>query len=176
MGQAIKYENTTVDPSVSAMQIGQLVQRYGGSRFEMQWNDRGRLIGVRFAIRHDRLGEVPVRLMASIENVEGLIRERRPYSSRMRKTRAQWAEWCADVAYRVAWRQLKDFVEQALLAVETGLFPLHEAFMAQVETPDPETGEPITVGELFGRHAVLESSGLRLLPSPVVEAEYEVEA
>lgn len=173
--QAIKYESTKVDPTQSASEIAQLVNRYGGSRFEMLWDEFARLRGVRFAIRHERLGEVPVRLMAATHNVEAVILKRKPYSRRMRRTKSEYEAEVRDTAYRVAWRQLKDFVEQSLLAVETGLFPLHEAFMAQVETPDPETGEPITVGELFERHAVLESAGLRLLPAPVVEADWEVE-
>lgn len=176
MTQAIKYESTSIDPTKSATEISQLVQRYGGSRFEMLWGEDGRLYGIRFAIRHDELGEVPVRLIARVENVEALIHERKPWNRRMRRTRGEYEEEVRDTAYRVAWRQLKDFVEQSLLAVETGLFPLHEAFMAQVETPDPETGQIVTVGELFARHAVLEASGLRLLPAaPVMDAEYEVE-
>lgn len=173
--QAIKYETTKVDPTQSASEIAQLVQRYGGSRFEMLWDEFGRLRGVRFAIRHERLGEVPVRPMSATKNVEAVILKRKPWNRRMRRSRTQWEAEVRDIAYRVAWRQLKDFVEQSLLAVETGLFPLHEAFMAQVETPDPETGEAITVGELFERHAVLEGAGLRLLPAPVVEAEWQVE-
>ena len=173
MSQAIKYETTKVDPTRSASEIAALVQRYGGSRFEMMWDEWGQLTGVRFAIRHERLGEVPVRLMASVERVTAMIQKRRPYSTRQRRTRIEWAEWTKEVAYRVAWRQLKDFVEQALFAVETGLFPLHEAFMAQVETPDPETGEPITVGQLFERHASMGEGGLRLLPAPTVEAQWE---
>lgn len=176
MSQPIKYATTKIDPTQSAGEIAQLVQKYGGSRFEMMWDGQGRLIGIRFAIRHERLHEVPVRLMAAIENVEAIVRERQPYSRRMRRTRSEWEEETRVQAYRIAWRQLKDFVEQSLLAVETGLFPLLDAFMAHVETPDPETGEPSTVGQLFDRHATLTSSGLRLLPPGIQEADYEIEA
>lgn len=175
MSQSIKYESTTIDPTQSAAEIAALVQKYGGSRFEMMWDEFARLVGIRFAIRHERLGEVPVRLMAQIENVTAYVLAAKPWNRRMRRRAEQYKADVRAQAYRIAWRQLRDFVEQSLLAVETGLFPLHEAFMAQIETPDPATGESITVGELFERHAVLESSGLRLLQAPVVEGEYEVE-
>lgn len=176
MSQPIKYANTRVDPTQSASEIASLVQRYGGSRFEMRWDDRARLVGIRFAIRHERLGEVPVRLMAAIDNVERIMREREPYSSRMRRSKAQWDKDTTDRAYRIAWRQLKDFVEQSLFAVETGLFPLLDAFMAHVETPDPDTGAPITVGELVAGRGTLERGGIRFLPiPPTTEAEWEIE-
>ena len=169
MAQAIKYQTTTVDPGKSASEIQQLVQKYGGTRCEIRWDGAGQVVGVRFAIRHDRLGEVPVSLKARTDRIYEILQGSRRYKHRHREQdRAQ--------AYRIAWRQLKDFVEQALLAVHTGLFPLHEAFMAAVETVDPETGETTTVGELFDRHAVLEAGVLRLNPGPpVLDVEYELE-
>jgi hypothetical protein len=176
--QAIKYEGTTVDPAKSAAEIAGLVQKYGGTRFEMKWDQYSRLQGVRFAIRHERLGEIPVRLMAQIANVEKYLLKKRPWSYSMRKTKAQHEAEMRDTAYRVSWRQLKDFVEQSLLAVETGLFPLHEAFMAQVEMEDPAGGDPITVGQLFEAQATRGRGGALLMlaaPAPTVEADYEFE-
>lgn len=168
--QAIKYETTTVDAGKSASEIAQLVQTYGGSRFEMQWGEDGLLTGIRFALRHPKLGEVPVRLTARTERIEEILRG---------VSKWRWDHQGRKLhAYRIAWRQLKDFVEQQLLAVKTGLFPVHEVFMAQVEARDPDTGEMVTVGELVERHgAIAPGGGLRLLPAPpTIEAVYEVEA
>ena len=164
--QAIKYQTTTIEPTKSASEIQMLVQRYGGTRCEIQWDYRGRVTGVRFAIRHERFGEVPVRLAAKVERIAYLLRTK----TSVARDRVD------DQAYRIAWRQLRDFVEQALLAVETGLFPLHEAFMASVETEDPETGECITWGDLLERHGSGGPGGLRLLPPAphVVEGSFEV--
>lgn len=174
--QAIKYEGTEVDPGKSASELGQLVQKYGGSRFEMQWDDHGLLTGLRFAIRHPKFGEIPVRLVARTERIAQLLLKAHPYQWGRVSRVDHDARWKVQ-AYRIAWRQLKDFVEQQLLAVETGLFPVHEVFMAQVETRDPETGATITVGELMERHATTApGGGLRLLPAPrTVDADFEVE-
>ena len=85
----------------------------------MAWGDHG-LRGVRFAIQTEH-GEVPVRLGARVERVAEIIRQKKPYSHRMRRNRLEYEKWVEEeLAYRIAWRQLKDFVEQALLAVETG--------------------------------------------------------
>lgn len=167
MAQAIKYQSTTVEPIKSAGEIQTLVQKYGGTRCEIRWDQHGHIIGVRFAIRHERFGEVPVRLTAKTDRIFEILQEPRRSHDRGKKAAIDRAQ-----AYRIAWRQLRDFVEQALLAVETGLFPLHEAFMAAVETEDPDTGEVITWGEMLERHGAGGPGGLKLLGSgaPVVEA------
>lgn len=175
--QAIKYEATTIDPGKSAAELAQLVQRYGGSRFEMQWGDDGLLTGIRFALRHPKLGEVPVRLAARTDRIAEILAKAKPYKWEMRSTREEHAAAQKMQAYRIAWRQLRDFIEQQLLAVETGLFPVHEVFMAQIETRDPVSGDLVTMGELLERHAAISpGGGLRLLPAPpTIDAEYEVE-
>ena len=165
MSQAIKYESTTVEPEQSAAEIMQLVRKYGGTRFEMAWGDHG-LRGVRFAIQTEH-GEVPVRLEARVERVAEIIREKKPYSPQMRRTEEQYRAWVEqELAYRIAWRQLRDFVEQSLLAVETGLFDIAGAFMANVEVWDDESDEVVTMAELVARRMSLQpgSGALRLLP------------
>lgn len=165
--QKIKYQGTTVEATKSAQELCGLVQKYGGTRFEMQWKD-GLLSGVRFALKHEKLGQIPVRLEARITKIEDLLY--RLTSMSREKSKEQ--------AYRIAWRQLKDFVEQQLLAIETGLFPVHEVFMAQVETRDPVSGELVTMGDLLERHAAIApGGGIRLLPAPpTLDADFEVEA
>ena len=162
--QVIKYQTTTVDAVKSAGQIQGLVQRYGGTRCEIRWDNEGRVTGVRFAIRHDRFGEVPVRLRARTKTIEDVL---------WSKT-SMGRDRCAAQAHRIAWRQLRDVVEQLLFAVDTGLFLPHEAFMSSVETEDPETGETLTWGELLERHGSGGPGGLKLLASgsepPVIEA------
>ncbi len=161
MAQAIKYQSTEIASTKSATQIATLIQKYGGTRFEQRWGRRGVLTGVRFAIKTQMYGEVPVRLTARTATIYKILSDKTAWDE----------ERCHMQADRIAWRQLKDFVEQALFAVETGLFDLAEAFMAHVETYDGN--EVVTIGELFRRHgAVLEPGGaLMLNPGEVVEAE-----
>lgn len=157
--QAIKYQSTTIDPWKSAAEIAALVRKYGGTRFEQQWGERGEMLGIRFGIRDERMGEVPVILRAQTERIEEILRGAVPRTWLKQEIREQ--------AQRIAWRQLKDFVEQALLAVETGLFPLAAAFMAHIEVEDEETGAPIALIEAFATRGRLGSRGhgVRLLPA-----------
>ena len=165
MSQAIKYESTEIEPEESAAEIMQLVRKYGGIRFEMVWGELG-LRGVRFAIETPQ-GQVPVRLEARVERVAEIIRQKKPWSHRMKRNRFEYDKWVEEeLAYRIAWRQLRDFVEQALLAVETGLFDIAGAFMASVEVWDDRTDEVVTMAELVARRMSLQpgSGALRLLP------------
>lgn len=160
MAQTIKYESTKISAVQSAGEIATLVHRYGGTRFEQRWDPHtGELFGIRFAIQVEEQGEVPVRLTARTETIEEILRDARgPRSSTTdAEIRAK--------AQRIAWRQLKDFVEQALLAVETGLFDLAAAFMAHVEVWDEEHDETVTMAELVSRRASLQPGdrGIRLL-------------
>ncbi len=166
MSQAIKYESTEIEPEQSATEIMRLVRAYGGTRFEMIWGNHHGLRGIRFSIQTEH-GEVPVRLEAQVERVAEIIRQKKPYSYRMRRTEEQYRAWIEEeLAYRIAWRQLRDFVEQALLAVETGLFDIAGAFMGSVEVWDDESDEVVTMAELVARRMSLQpgSGALRLLP------------
>ncbi len=153
MSQAIKYESTTVEPEQTATEIMRLVRKYGGVRFEMVWGERG-LRGVRFAIQTEH-GEVPVRLEARVERVAEIILQKKPYSYRMKHDRLEYEKWVEEeLAYRIAWRQLRDFVEQSLLAVETGLFDLAGVFMGSVEVWDDEADEVVTMAELVASRSI----------------------
>lgn len=124
------------------------------------------LTGVRFALRVPDLGEVPVRLTAASETISGILLTNQPWSQRSRSTREEHARLIEAQAHRIAWRQLRDFVEQALLAVETGLFPIGSAFMAHMEVWDEQREETVTMAELVASRAHLGAAerGILLLP------------
>lgn len=168
--QAIKYETTTVGAAQSAGEIADLVRKYGGSRFEMRWGEFGELTGVRFAIRDQDLGEVPVRLEAQTDKIRDILQRSRPWTSRTRATKDQYLVEVREQAYRIAWRQLKDFVEQALLAVETGLFPIGHAFMASIEMYDQASDETVTMAELFSRRVSLAAGDRGMLMAAGADA------
>ena len=77
MSQAIKYQQTTIPAEKSAAQIQALVAKYGGTRCEVKWDEKGNVTSVRFAIRHERFGEVPIRLVAKTETIFKILQETR---------------------------------------------------------------------------------------------------
>lgn len=158
MAQSIKYEKTEIDPAKSVAEIGELVRKYGGSRFEQLWGEAGEVSGVRFAIRHEEIGELPISMTARTGEIERILTASGYATGRTLEQKRERPERVASQARRVAWRHLKDLTEQLLLAVELGLRSLPAAFMADIETFDESTGETVTMYEFFERHAAVSGS------------------
>ena len=154
--QLVKYQETTVDAEASVAHITALVKRYGGTRFEQLWDETGGVAGVRFAIRHPTVGELPVSLQLKTGEIERILSSGGFLRSLPRDERM---ERIATQAERIAWRHEKDLIEQLLLSVTLGTRSLEGAFMAEIETWDERTGETVTMEEMFSRRAVLSSSG-----------------
>lgn len=153
---AIKYQETEVPAERSIGQITTLIREYGGTRFEQIWGEDGRVLGIRFAIRHPQIGELPVSLTTKYTQIERILHEAGLWRS-MSNTRR--SERIGRQAERIAWRHTKDLTEQLLLSVRLGLRTLPAAFMADVEVLDEHTGETVTMFELFERSAELSASG-----------------
>lgn len=154
--QAVKYQETTVEAFKSVSEIADLIRRYGGTRFEQVWGEDGRILAVRFAMRHPEIGEVPVALTVKTTQVKRILLESsylKSYSPEQRRERIQRQ------AERIAWRHTKDLTEQLLLSVELGLRSLPAAFLADLEAYDEIAGETVTMGELIERRAALSASG-----------------
>lgn len=157
--QVIKYQDTKVEVEKTVSELAVLIKRYGGSRFEQAWTPSGGVEGVRFAIRHETLGELPVNLTAKTAQIRRIMKEAGlwktyPKAERERKLETQ--------AQRIAWRHLKDLTEQLLLAVSLGLKTLPEAFLADVEMLDAQTGETVRMGEFLERRASVGPGGLEI--------------
>ena len=108
------------------------------------------MLGVRFAIRHPQIGELPVSLMLKTGEIERILAAE---STRVAAHRRR------EQAERIAWRHEKDLIEQLLLSVHLGTRSLQGAFMAEIEAWDDVAGETVTLGELFARRAELSPTG-----------------
>lgn len=153
MTQAIKYQTTEVDPAKSVAQIAELVRRYGGSRFETLWSESGEVTGIRFAIRHQEIGELPVCMTVRTGEIERILASSGYATGRTPAQKRERPQRIARQAERIGWRHVKDLTEQLLLAVELGLRSLPAAFLADVEAYDEATGQTVAFYELFERRA-----------------------
>lgn len=143
---------TKVPVRRSVDQIRGLVERFGSREFTCYYDDANEPIGVAFKIKDPNLDVVlPVRLVAPTATVRARIRT---YKAN-------------EQAQRVAWRNLHDFVRASLIAVETGILTLGEAFLASVVVTDPKTGTERRFGELVAGGdflAISPGGGVRALP------------
>lgn len=164
MVQAVKYQSTTVKVDKTLGELGELIRNYGGSRFEQIWNDDGGTMGIRFAIRHPQIGELPVTMTQKTGEIERILRANGYKKSASSKEVREQAE-------RIAWRHTKDLTEQLLLAVKLGQRSLPGAFMADIEVSDGSSEASVTLEEWFSSRAAISAGGrVELLQSDNVIA------
>lgn len=169
MAQKIKYQDTTVDPMASAAQIAALISRYGARSFGQHYAEDGSLSGVHFVLRVQDAGDLPVMLRAPSQTIEAIL-----WGGKIPAPAASWDKAgqakrikVHEQALRIAWRHLKDYIEQSLLAVQTGLFPVGAAFMAHMEGWDSESGQTRPFYEIAAARLRLSGNGrgVVLLPA-----------
>lgn len=109
-----RFYTTSIPAGRTASEIGEIVREYGARRYQVEFDDAGEPVGLGFTMEVPAIGSVPVLLKAQIE---GLARR---------------LDGDRDQARRVAWRQLKSYVEMTLELVENGVKEFHEVFLGDV--------------------------------------------
>jgi len=167
--QFIASLETDVPAVRSIGHIQALVERFGALEFVTVYDPSGtgRPIGVRFKVRDPHITQedaehratlglppahLPVDLTAPFETIYKALLDGRtgwvPDEKRAR-VRAQ--------AERVAWRNLHDYVRAGLIAVQTGILTLGEAFLANVTVELPD-GRSARFGTLVAERGMIGSS------------------
>ena len=159
MSQVIKYESTNVPATKSAMQIGELCQKYGCLAFETRWSDNGRVSGVKFRLKTEH-GTMRIKLDVPVDKVFDILWEKKLRSGgRSSKTRDQ----VFATAERIAWRHMRDLVEQTLLCSKLGLRTPAASFMADIIVEDGTAREK-TFGEVMAEIGEFTPAGLLKMP------------
>lgn len=124
----VKSGNTQVSVGRTQAELEKILRRYGASAFSISQDYDGGTATVQFRVPEapDSDVFVPVRLVVEIPRVVELLKE-----GAGPRTRRSADVWYAQ-AERVGWRHLVLWVEAALVAVETGLQTVSEAFLAQM--------------------------------------------
>lgn len=137
-----RFWTTEVDAAKSVAEIGELLRKHGVRRCTTDWDSNGEPVAILFTMPVAALEgrHVPVRLAAQTLPLQQRMRE----AGVRGNLRAQ--------ACRVAWRQLKAWIEMSLEAAANGVKPFHEVFLADVVL-DPEDPEGGRVADLFEKRA-----------------------
>lgn len=159
----MKYRSTEVPVSRSVSKIERMIVEYGAGQFTKTYDGQS-ITGISFTLVADRWGipELPIEISLATDDV--LDRIWMSYSVTHRNRQGIEKEQYREHAEKMAWRQMKDLVEQLLLAFETGIMNPVEMFFGYVVVTDPETGQTRGMGELFLEKGLLTpAAGGRLL-------------
>jgi hypothetical protein len=144
--QRIKAVDTSVSVNRSQGQLEKILRRYGASGFSITQDYEAGTAAVAFRVPESPGADVyiPVRMAVPIHQVKARLKANA--GPRTRRREADWFEQ----AERIAWRHLVLCVEAMLVAVETGIQTISEAFLAHMLIED-ETGEQARVYDMFER-------------------------
>jgi hypothetical protein len=154
---------TEVPVSRSVDQIRALVERFRAREFRTIYGPTGSPVAVRFTITDPHLpkdgdhdGVFTVELAAPTDVLYRMIHgKRRNFSGQfVARDRAQ--------AERVAWRQLHDMIRASLIAVQSGIVTLGEAFFANLIVTDG-AGREARMAEVLLTSRLLTAGNGRLM-------------
>lgn len=119
--------STTVTALKSIGEIQGILVARGAKAIIMNYDDTGEPVGLSFLIK-TQFGDMPFRLPANTELVQKVLNRQRVRTSVTR-----------EMASRVAWRILKDWVRAQMAILETEMVTIDQIFLPYLEARDGKT-------------------------------------
>ena len=114
--------------------IHKTLQAFGCTKFgHMTDSERGEVL-VQFEYR-----SMPVSVRASINGYAAAMLKRKPYTHRMRQSRADYERSVKEQATISVYSVLRDWIKGQVTAVETGILSFEGAFLGQIMLPSGQT-------------------------------------
>lgn len=112
---AIKNYSTTVPASRTVGQIQALLSKHGASQVSIYYGEAGAVLGITFSL-NDAYGSHNFRLPSRVEAVKSVLK-------------SQKVKCTDEHAERVAWRNIKDWIDAQIALMETGQVQASEVMM-----------------------------------------------
>ena len=130
---ALPYQNSTSGRSAMD-EIRKTVQAFGCSKFAPMEDFAAGNVTIQFEYR-GRL----VQITANAKGYAAAWLRENPYTSRMRRTKAEHETRALEQGQIAVWSILRDWIKGQLTAVETGILTFEGAFLGQILLPTGET-------------------------------------
>lgn len=118
-------------------QLQHTLGQHGAKRISFDYGDDGQVQGVRFVIQvEDRF--LPVQLPARVDQAQAVLK-RQYESGAISHKRGKEKTYGWEQAYRVAWRNILDWVEAQMALLEIGMARMEEVFLLYLVTASGET-------------------------------------
>ena len=107
---------------------------HGAKHISFEYGDDGKVHGVSFTIKvHERF--IPIKLPARVENAQAVLKKQWDEGVISHK-RGKEQTYGYEQAYRVAWRNILDWVQAQMALLEIGMAKIEEVFLPYM--PDRE--------------------------------------
>jgi len=121
-------KNYTSDKPIERIfaEMQQALGTHGAKQISFDYGDDGKVHGIQFVIKvKDRF--IPVKLPARVEQAQAVLK--RQYESKEIKSHIGTKVYSYEQAYRVAWRNILDWVQAQMALLEIGMAKMEELFL-----------------------------------------------
>ncbi|HLW02700.1 MAG TPA: hypothetical protein VKT82_28860 [Ktedonobacterales bacterium] len=132
-------KNYTSDKPIDSIiaELQQTLVSHGAKQISFEYGDDGRVQGISFTIKaHERF--IPVKLPARVENAQAVLKKQWEEGVISHKRGAE-NTYGYEQAYRVAWRNILDWVQAQMALLEIGMAKMEEVFLPYMVTKTGET-------------------------------------
>jgi ABC-type transport system involved in Fe-S cluster assembly fused permease/ATPase subunit len=127
------YENATSGQRAIA-DIERLLHRFGCQSFGTMQDFEKKTVIVQFRYR-----DMPIHVEASMQGYAAAWLRAHPWSTRMRRNKADHEREAMRVASMAVYSVLRDWIKGQVTAVETGILSFEGAFLGQIMLPSGRT-------------------------------------
>jgi len=125
---AMAIKNYTSDKPIDRIfaELQQTLGAHGAKQIAYDYGDDGKVHGIQFVIKvNDRF--IPIKLPARVEQAQAVLK--RQYENGEIKSHIGTKVYSYDQAYRVAWRNILDWVQAQMALLEIGMAKMEEVFL-----------------------------------------------
>ena len=125
-------KNYTSDKPIDRIfaELQQTLGTHGAKQISFDYGDDGKVHGVQFVIKvNDRF--LPITLPARREKAQAVLE--RQYKSGVIKSHIGTKVYSSEQAYRVAWRNIVDWVQAQMALLEIGMGKMEEVFLPYMQ-------------------------------------------
>src|SRR5438874_5849554 len=134
---AIKNYTADIDINKIFAELQNTLGKHGAKQISFDYDNDGRIQSVQFVIKaNDRF--IPVRLPARVEKAQAVLK-RQWEAGIISHKRGKEKTYGYEQAYRVAWRNILDWVEAQMALLEIEMVKLEEIFLPYMVNPHGET-------------------------------------
>ena len=148
-------KNYTSDKPIDRIfaELQQTLATHGAKQISFDYGDDGNVHGVQFVIKvNDRF--LPIKLPARVEKAQAVLKQQWDAGVISHK-RGKEQTYGYEQAYRVAWRNILDWVQAQMALLEIGMAKMEEVFL-----PYMQDREGVTLFERMQERGFLLESGL----------------
>src|SRR5258708_35388829 len=133
---AIKIRASVIPIYRIFAELQQTLGTHGAKHISFDYGDDGKVQGLAFTIKvNDRF--IPIKLPARVEKAQAVLK--RQYENGEIKSHIGTKVYSYDQAYRVAWRNILDWVQAQMALLEIGMAKIEEIFLPYMVTQSGET-------------------------------------